>query len=156
MHNPVKLLKILYLRHTLEHHRFYTPDAMTWVSTRDFKIILFPPVMIVFFIGLFAVPPALVLYYFVSANVGYLFAAVAVAYFLAYEWLHFSYHVHEDSWIGRLSVIRKLRRLHTDHHHPALMNQYNFNITFPVCDILFGTRYKRVSFCSSQLVWGQR
>lgn len=141
MHHATKLGYLLYRRHSLEHHRFFTHDAMSYESSRDFKMVLFPPVMILFFIGLHAVPVGLALYYLVSANVAFLFVIVAVGYFLTYEWLHFCYHLPEDTWIGRLPFMKRLRRLHTDHHNLALMNQYNFNITFPICDALFGTRY---------------
>ena len=30
-------------------------------------------------------------------------------------------------------------RLHTIHHVPGFMQTRNFNLTFPVCDALFGT-----------------
>ena len=33
-----------------------------------------------------------------SANVGWLFVATGVGYFLAYEWLHFCYHLDPGSW----------------------------------------------------------
>lgn len=141
MHHPTRKAAILYRRHTLEHHRFFTHDAMIYESTRDFKMVLFPPIMLFFFVGLHAVPVGLALYYLVSANVAYLFVATAIGYFLTYEWLHFCYHLHEDSWVGRLPFMGRLRRLHTNHHNPALMTHYNFNITFPISDALFGTYY---------------
>lgn len=141
MHRPIKFLSLLFQRHTLEHHSFFTHEVMSYESTRDFKMVLFAPEMVVFFIGLHAIPLALLLYYLVSANVAYLFTIVAIGYFLTYEWLHLSYHTREDSWVGRLPFMRRLRRLHTLHHNPALMNRYNFNITFPIFDKVFGTLY---------------
>lgn len=142
MHHPTRFLSILFQRHTLEHHQFFTHDAMAYESTRDYKMVLFPPVMILFFIGLHAVPVGAVLYYLFSPNVAFLFASTSIGYFLTYEWLHFSYHLREDSRIGRFPFMKRLRRLHTQHHNPALMSDYNFNITFPICDALFGTRYR--------------
>jgi sterol desaturase/sphingolipid hydroxylase (fatty acid hydroxylase superfamily) len=35
-----------------------------------------------------------------------------------------------------------LRRHHQTHHDPALMAQWNFNITFPVADWFLGTTYR--------------
>jgi len=32
-----------------------------------------------------------------------------------------------------------LRRHHAAHHDPRLMTRYNFNVTFPIADRLFGT-----------------
>jgi len=40
--------------------------------------------------------------------------------------------------------MRTLRRLHTTHHDPRYMQRHNFNITFPICDAIFGT-YRRGS-----------
>lgn len=142
MHRPMRALRLLFQRHTLEHHRFFTHDAMAYESSRDYKMVLFPPVMILFFIGLHAVPLGVVLFYFLSPNVAWLFVATSIGYFLTYEWLHFTYHLKEDSWIGRLPFMKTLRRLHTQHHNPALMSNYNFNITFPICDAIFGTKYR--------------
>jgi hypothetical protein len=142
MHHPSRLLRILFVRHTLQHHRFFTHEAMAYEGTQDYKMVLFPPVMILFFVGLHAVPVGVLLYYLVTRNVAYLFVATSIGYFLTYEWLHFAYHLREDSLPGRLLFMRTLRRLHTKHHDPALMSNYNFNITFPICDYIFGTRYK--------------
>jgi hypothetical protein len=141
MHHPVRLLRTLFVRHTMQHHRFFTHEAMAYEGAQDYKMVLFPPVMIVFFVGLHAVPVGLLLYYLTTRNVAYLFVATAIGYFLTYEWLHFAYHLREDSLPGRLPLMKRLRRLHTQHHDPTLMSNYNFNITFPICDYLFGTRY---------------
>jgi Fatty acid hydroxylase superfamily len=142
MHHPVRLLRVLFVRHTLQHHRFFTHEAMAYEGRQDYKMVLFPPVMILFFVGFHAVPVGVLLYYLTSRNVAYLFVAMAIGYFLTYEWLHFTYHLRDDSLPGRLPFMKTLRRLHTVHHDPALMSNYNFNITFPICDYLFGTRYK--------------
>jgi len=74
-----------------------------------------------------------------TANVGWLFVATAVGYFLTYEWLHWAYHQPPTTRIGRLRVVRRLRRHHLVHHDPHRMTKVNFNITFPIGDRLFGT-----------------
>ncbi len=66
-------------------------------------------------------------------------SVVAISYYLAYEWLHLSYHLPADSLIGRTWLVRRLRRLHTVHHDVSRMAQCNFNITFPICDRVYGT-----------------
>lgn len=141
MHRPRPLLGIIHRRHGIEHHHFFTHDAMAYESSRDFKMVLFPPVMLLFFLGGIATPIALVLFAAASANAGWLFVAVGMSYFLTYEWLHFAYHFPEDTWIGRLKVVQILRRHHMAHHDLALMGRWNFNITFPICDWLFHTTY---------------
>ena len=139
MHHRWPGLSLVHRRHTLEHHRFFTEREMAVESPRDFKMVLFPPVLLVFFIGLFALPAALLLAAFLGANVAGLFVASAMACFLLYETLHLSYHLGEDTLLGRLTLVRRLRRHHARHHHPARMTAGNFNITFPLCDALFGT-----------------
>ena len=143
MHHRTRGLGLVFQRHTLQHHRFFTHELMGCASARDFKIVLFPPVMLLFFVGALATPIGLLFTVFVSRNAGYLFAVVAIGYFLLYEWLHFAYHLREDSLVGRLGVVRALRRHHVAHHDKALMGRFNFNITFPIFDAVFGTTAPR-------------
>jgi hypothetical protein len=142
MHRPSPKLDILFQRHTREHHHFFTHEAMTYDTSRDFKMVLFPPEMLLFFLGVIATPVACLLFWLASPNVGWLYVAVAMSYFLTYEWLHFAYHLHPDSLVGRLPLLAALRRHHTKHHDLALMGRYNFNITFPICDWLYGTSHR--------------
>ncbi len=139
MHHRRRGLGIIFERHTLQHHQFYRHDAMAADGPRDFQMVLFPPVMLVVFLGGLAAPIGLVFGLVVSPNLGWLFAATAVAYFLTYEWLHWSYHQPDESFVGRLALVRVLRRHHTIHHDLARMTRVNFNITFPIADALFGT-----------------
>ncbi len=74
-----------------------------------------------------------------TANVGWLFAATAIAYFPLYEWLHLAYHLDPDSPIGRLPGMASLRHHHTVHHDPMRMGRYNFNVSFPIADWVLGT-----------------
>ena len=143
MHRPVRGLKILYRRHAGQHHRFFTNEEMTYRDSRDFKAVLFPPVMIAFFLGGFAVPMWLLLLWLATPNVAWLAVATGMAYFLNYEWLHFAYHCDPASRVGRIPGVQRLRRLHRDHHDPALMARWNFNITYPIGDWIFGTWHGR-------------
>ncbi|MDH4047718.1 MAG: sterol desaturase family protein [Gammaproteobacteria bacterium] len=142
MHHRKPLLSAVFQRHTIEHHAFFTDQAISYESSKDFKAVLFPPILLFFFIGAFAVPAGALLFFLVSANVAFLFMLTAVLYFLNYELLHFAYHVRPSSWIGRLPFMSRLRQHHAHHHNPQLMTRYNFNITYPLCDYFFGTVYK--------------
>jgi hypothetical protein len=142
MHYPKKYLKIIYQRHAKQHHIFFTDKHMPFDETRDFRAVLFPISLILFFFGLIGVPTWFLISWLFSANVAWLFAITSIAYFLNYEWLHFAYHCSEDSWIMHVPGFKSLRQLHLHHHDPQLMTKYNFNITYPICDILFGTYYK--------------
>ena len=142
MHHPVRGLGLIYRRHAKQHHRFFTDREMAFESSRDFKAVLFPPLMILFFIGAMGLPMWLILYLLASENVAWLAVATAVAYYLNYEWLHFAYHCEPQSRIGRIPGLAALRRLHLKHHDPRLMTKRNFNITYPLGDWLFGTLYR--------------
>lgn len=139
MHHPVRGLGLIFRRHTHQHHRFFVPEHMAFEGVRDYKAVLFPPILLIFFIGAFAVPVGLLIAWLLTANAAWLFVLVSVAYFLNYEWLHFAYHTPADSWVARLPGVAALRRHHTRHHDPALMSHHNFNITYPIADWLFGT-----------------
>lgn len=141
MHHKVRWLEEIYKRHALEHHRFYTHDAMTAESVTDFKMVLFPPAAIFLFLGVIGGPIGALFFLTVSPNAGWFFVATAVSYFLTYEWLHLSYHLSPDGLVGRLPFIALLRRHHAYHHDLGLMGDWNFNITFPIFDRLFHTHY---------------
>lgn len=138
MHHRRPGLGLVHKRHALTHHVFFTSEAMGCESRRDLKIVLFPPVMLVFFLGL-AIPIALAFYLLTSANGGWLFIATTTAYFLTYEWLHLAHHLPEGSWVSHVRVLRWLRRHHALHHAPGTMGRCNFNVTFPLADWLMGT-----------------
>ncbi len=142
MHHPWPGLGLLFHRHVGQHHRFFTDEHMEFESTRDFKVVLFPAILASFFIGAFALPAGWVVGQLWSHNAAMLFIATGIAYFLNYEALHFAYHVPASHPIARLPGIALLRRLHWRHHDTRRMTHVNFNITYPICDVLFGT-YER-------------
>jgi hypothetical protein len=143
MHRRRRGLSLLFERHAQQHHRYYTHEAMTYEGTRDLKMVLFPPVMLLFFLGAVAAPVGMLLFLLASRNVALLYVATAMGYFLTYEWLHFCHHLPAYGLLGRIGLLRTLRAHHQAHHDLALMNAWNFNITFPVCDSIFGTRWRR-------------
>ena len=142
MHRPWRGLGIVYRRHAGQHHRFFTATDMEIDGSRDLKAVLFPTVMMAFFLLAFALPMGLLIGWWFGRNVAWFFVASAVAYFLNYELLHLLYHLPQSGWAGRLPWLSRLRRLHQAHHDPALMARYNFNITYPVGDLLFGTLWR--------------
>ena len=145
MHRRWPGLGLIYERHTLQHHRFFTHETMQYDSSDDFKAVLFPPMLMMFFAIAFALPAGLLLAWLFSANVAWLFVMTAIGYYGSYEILHFAYHQDEGSWIMRLPGVKRMRQLHRSHHDPAIMQKGNFNITWPICDVLFGTRVAHAS-----------
>ncbi|MCP3137322.1 sterol desaturase family protein [Pyxidicoccus xibeiensis] len=142
MHHRRRGLGLLFGRHTEQHHRYFTHDALAYESPRDVKMVLFPPVLLLFFLGGIAAPLAALGYVLVSPTVGWLFAASSVGYYLSYEWLHFCHHLPPGHPVARLPLMERLRRHHQVHHDPSKMQRYNFNITFPLSDWLFGTVWR--------------
>jgi hypothetical protein len=142
MHHLRRGLGLVYERHTRQHHRFFTASTMTLDTLRDLRAVLFPPVLMTFFLAAFALPVALLLATFTTDNLGWLFAATSLAYFLNYEILHLAYHLPRRYAVARWPIVGRLRRLHETHHDPALMSQHNFNISYPLGDWLFGTLYR--------------
>ena len=139
MHRPFRGLSLVYKRHAGQHHRFFSDRAMAIDDVRDLRAVLFPPLLVIFFFGLFALPLWWLLAWSFSTNVAWLFVATGLAYFLNYEILHLAYHLPEQHWLARRGLVRRLRWLHMIHHDPRRMAQCNFNITYPLGDWMFGT-----------------
>lgn len=142
MHHARPGLRLVFERHAGQHHRFFTDDLMAIDSARDLKAVLFPVVMILFFLLAFALPVWMLLAWLATSNVAWLFVISAVAYFLNYELLHLVYHLPERGQLATLPFVARLKRHHQRHHDPRLMSHYNFNITYPLCDWLFGTIWR--------------
>lgn len=142
MHHLTRGLRLVFERHTKQHHRFFTDQAMELDGVRDLRAVLFPPILMTFFIIAFALPAWLLLAWVASPNVAWLFVATSLGYFLNYEFLHLAYHLPASHPIARWPLIGRLKSLHQAHHDPRLMTRCNFNITYPICDALFGTLHR--------------
>lgn len=139
LHRVYPALEPGYRIHTLQHHNFYVSGSMDFESFRDFIMVLFPPWAPVGVGALTSLLGACVVTPLFSANSGHLFAASGTSCLLLYELLHALSHCPDDGWASRLPLIQGIRRHHQGHHDPALMSRYNFNITFPVFDWVYGT-----------------
>jgi len=139
MHHRYNLLKAVFKRHTLQHHHFFTDAHMNCDSFNDFKIILFPPVLLIFFSLFFVAPIFALVYHFFSLNAALLYVATTLAYYLNYEWLHLAYHLPETHFVYNIPGLRSLRRLHHNHHNMKEMDKHNFNISYPIFDFVFRT-----------------
>lgn len=139
MHRPLPGLKLVYRRHAGQHHRFFTHEAMAHESPRDLRAVLFPPLLVVFFFGGFALPAWLLLDALASRNLAWLMLATGIAYYLNYEFLHLAYHQPPGHWMTRVPGVAGLAWLHRQHHDPRAMTGCNFNISYPIADAVFGT-----------------
>lgn len=138
MHHLRPRLRRLYERHAQLHHVAFTHDHMALGAARELKYVLFPPFMFPLMLLLTA-PVPLILGPLVSWNLALLFLIAAVGYYLLYEWLHTLHHWPPESWIGRLPLVPLLRRHHWRHHDPRQMAKGNFNVSFPLWDLILGT-----------------
>ena len=137
LHSPKSLLKPAYKRHVGTHHQFFSDQTLDYHGQRDWRALLFPPFAPVLFV-LAALPPALLLGVLWTANASYIAMLTMAAYFLMYEGLHTLSHL-EHPLLDRMPLINTVRRMHVLHHNPDFMHTRNFNLTFPICDALFGT-----------------
>ena len=138
MHHPTRFLKFVYQRHTVEHHFVFTHQTMGMRDSRELFYILFP----YWFLPLILMlnfPLVVIISLIGGMNLVFLFYASGLAYYLVYEWFHLVHHIPPETRIGRMALVRLVRRHHTLHHDPALMARGNFNVSFPLWDWILGS-----------------
>ncbi len=141
MHHKQKGAEFLY-EHTTIHHAFFDKEMNYIDKDRDLMSVFLPSLYASFIMVIISVISVL-LGLIIGANEALFFAFIAMTYYLIYEIFHYSYHCKEDSIFRCLPFRKKLGEYHILHHDSTLMSQYNFNITVPIFDILFGTLKKR-------------
>ena len=146
MHRPMDVppgARLLYLNHTLVHHRAFLHQTMPMCDRHELGLILMPwyTMLLVMALGL---PVALVAWWLRGPGVFGIFYVVALVYYFAYEVLHALYHT-DDATQRRLRLkdnrlFQFLRAHHAHHHRLDRMSRVNFNVTVPVADLILGTR----------------
>jgi hypothetical protein len=142
LHRRLWPVGIIYQRHTPEHHAVYMTNDMQMRSTREFRLVLMPAIGILAIV-VATTPFAFLVRLVFGENCGWIFLVSASTYMVLYEVSHLSYHLPEESWVGRRKIIRILRDHHARHHDPRLMHKWNFNVTIPFFDWLYGTIAKK-------------
>ena len=140
LHRPGRnaVSRVLYNRHALTHHKFFTQADATLRDSRDLKIVFFPAFALPAIIVLTGVP-ALIVGFLVSRNAGLIVVISTVAMYLLFEAFHLCAHLPERAWLTRLPVVNSMRRHHRAHHDQALMMTTNMNFTLPFSDWCFNT-----------------
>ncbi len=142
LHRRIPLVPYAYKAHTQWHHRFFTHEAATWESMRDFFLVLFPIPVVVGF----GIVNALVVYglfgLVLSPAMTHMLFACTAMYFALYETVHLISHLPDANPLTRVPGLAFMRKHHLAHHDPGLMREYNFNIVFPLFDYVFGTVWK--------------
>lgn len=141
-HHLVPIAKLFYQRHTREHHRFFSPQAVAFESARDLRVVLFPwPLMVVVSLAAASTAWLADLAGFGAASSA-LYCSI-VGYYLAYETIHFCDHLPEGHPVTQLPGLRYMRLHHRAHHASRVMHTKNFNIVFPLADLVLGTLLSR-------------
>lgn len=140
MHRPVRGLEGIYKRHCTVHHQFFTHHDLTYKGQKEWRALLFPPFAPLGFV-LAAVPFALLAGVLISANAGYIVVLTMAGYYLMYEAMHTLSHLDDERhpYLKHIPLINTIRRMHIIHHALGFMQTRNFNLTFPICDALYGT-----------------
>jgi hypothetical protein len=139
LHRKIRGLGMLYERHAVQHHRYFTDRDVSIISPLQMYYVLFPAVAIVFFIPLAAGPVAFLISKLFGANAGWLALLTSAGYFAWYETFHLANHLPMTHWVHRIPGLSSLCRFHRLHHHPSCSKRYNFNVTFPLADWVLGT-----------------
>ncbi len=138
LHRRWRPFPVVYEQHTPMHHRIYRYGDMAMKSWQELRLVLIPGPAVAGVV-LLAAPLAAGLAWLFTANVGWLFLVTVALYMVSYELSHLAYHLSPASWVGRRRAIAWLREHHARHHDPRLMQRWNFNVTVPLGDWLFGT-----------------
>jgi len=138
MHRPRRFLSAVFNAHTRRHHVIYTMADMSirekieWrfvlISAREFAGVVAIATIVALAVGLIF-----------GSNVGFLALFTQAAYVTVYELTHLAYHLPEKHFVRSIPFINCLGEHHARHHDLGLMGRWNFNITFPLADLVLGT-----------------
>lgn len=140
-HLKTPLTKMFYKRHTGDHHSFFSAPLLSFESSKDWRIVLFPTYLTAFQALVVAPAFGYASAELLSLNAGFIMATTMILNHLAFELLHVGYHQPINHWFHKIPVCRELAHLHRIHHHRTLMKTHNFNLTFPLFDLMLGTYY---------------
>lgn len=139
---------MLWHRHTVEHHHYFTAEAMPVYAHREYRIVLFPPYAVLLLALIHAASAGLWSQFFGPAA-GYGYFAGGLLHYLAYEVFHFAAHLPDRPWLRRLPLINTVRRHHREHHRHEAMSRHNFNLTPPFADWCLGSGDRRTGLWDS-------
>jgi len=138
LHRKKRPFEALYRKHTPEHHVVFVEGDMAIRDWRELRLVLIPALGILGIVVSLA-PFAALMGWVLTPNIGWLVLLTGGLYMVGYELSHLSYHLAPESLVGRIPLVRVLRRHHARHHDPRLMQRWNFNVTIPLFDWLCGT-----------------
>ena len=154
MHRPM-FPRFMYHNHAQIHHVAFTDGDMSFHDMRELSLIMMPWYTIVLLLVTVS-PVAIAAGLLGGLPMVGMFYVAALGYFLTYETLHALYHVPPERMVrlglgggpeedgGAAAVggglFGALRAHHRHHHIMRRMAHVNFNVTFPLADVVMGTR----------------
>lgn len=144
LHKRLKIWSFPFDSHTVEHHRYFTSENITYRNALDFYAIFFPSFVVAFYVALISPLFYLTSSYILGRDGALFFTGASAGYFLLYEFFHWASHLPKDHFLMKSSWISMMREHHRIHHNQKLMHKYNFTIVYPLMDIIMGTRFKGV------------
>lgn len=148
LHRRRRGLSVLWHRHTVQHHHYFTATAMPIFGHRECRIVLFPPYALVLLALIHAASAALWSLPF-GAAAGYGYFAGGLLHYFAYELFHFAAHLPDWNWLRRVPLINTVRRHHREHHRHEAMAQCNFNLTPPFADWCLGSTDRKAGLLAT-------
>src|SRR5271155_425639 len=94
MHRPRPGLMGIYKRHTLAHHQFFTESAPFHDTTKDYRVVFFPPYALIAFLVM-ATGLAYGVSLVWSENAAWLLVCAATGLYMNYEFFHWCCHVRD-------------------------------------------------------------
>lgn len=141
MHQMPNFLVGFYKQHSGIHHRYFTYKHMQVDDGIDLNEALTNTRVTVMLFAFIIIPMSLLLGLFI-ANLGLLFFATTTSYFIFYELTHLVTHLPATNFLTKLPYFRGACKRHRVHHNTKLMHKWNFNVSFPLLDKIFGTLIK--------------
>jgi len=138
MHRHIKYMAFMLKLHMVHHN--YFDEAEYYLRTfQDYKMVVFPPVVLNMLTLFITLPLAYVAFLVAGKNVALLFIATVMLYYLLMQILHVFAHTAKNHWIHRVPGIDYLRIHHNIHHDHDEMTRCNYNFVIPLSDWLFDT-----------------
>lgn len=139
MHNKIKFFGKLYKSHAGKHHRYFTYKEMEIDCDKDLRQVFAKPKFVILFTILVLVPISFILGKIFSFNISVLFFSTIIFYYFFHEICHLVSHVSDSNFLLKIKFFEKIKKRHKIHHNTKMMREKNFNISFPMMDILFKT-----------------
>ncbi len=137
LHRPLSFFDYPFRTHTLTHHHIFNAfDAYHLQEEKHKDKVTFSWWNAPILIGLH-LPALFFLQKTAEFPVFWPGLAALIAYYTAYETLHWLMHVPKQRWIEKTAAFRFLNRHHRLHH---LFQYKNFNVVLPLADVVFQSR----------------